>query len=255
MTVMKVLRVSGLETQCFKYQDTVKKSMEFFIRRYQKGIRGSGTSDVFVSKTPISQTEFENICTSIGMGKYNLCVRGKGIKGFKKMSDYVVSEEKLVFNADEIVSVQQNLPLSSLSEKEIMDLMGDMIQKSPNDMVGQDKFMADLKRFHAELDSRKNAPTPQTNFEAQEGSIVGAGFSVGRSIPSFALGVVAGGVLVYLLNKSTIDALKQQVDELNKSIKDAESSLNTIKKNAESINNPFSPQNMLSKYNQSFGIN
>jgi len=86
-------------------------------------------------------------------------------------------------------------------------------------------------------------------------SIVGAGFSVGRSIPSFALGVVAGGVLVYLLNKTTIDALKKQVDDLNNSIKDAESSLNTIKKNAESINNPFSPQNMLSKYNQSFGIN
>ena len=230
--------------------------MEFFIRRYQKGVRGSGTSDVFVSKTPLSQTEFEDICTSIGKGKYNLCVRGKGIKGFKKMSEHIVVEEKLVFNADEIVSVQQNLPLSSLSDKEIMDLMGNMIEKAPSDMVGQDKFMADLKRFHAELDSRKANPVQQqTNFEAQEGSIVGAGFSVGRSIPSFALGVVAGGVLVYLLNKSTIDALKQQVDELNKSIKDAESSLNTIKKNAESINNPFSPHNMISRYNQSFGIN
>lgn len=255
MIVMKALQRFGLETQCFKYQDALKKSMEFFIRRYQKGVRGSGTSDVFVSKTPLSQSEFEDICTSIGNGKYNLCVRGKGIKGFKKMSEHNVLEEKLVFNADEVVSVQQNLPLSSLSEKEIMDLMGNMIEKAPDDIVGQEKFMADLKRFHAELDSRKIGSPSQTKFEAQDDSIVGAGFSVGRSIPSFALGVVAGGVLVYLLNKTTIDALKKQVDELNNSIKDAESSLNTIKKSAESINNPFSPQNMLSKYNQSFGVN
>ena len=215
--------------------------MQFFIRRYVKGVRGSGTSDVFTSYNPISQNEFEKICSEIGEGKYNLCVRGKGIKGFKKLTDFIVDEPKLVFNADEIVSVQQNLPLSSLSEAEIMGLMGNMINKAPHDVVGQEKFLSDLQRFHSELENRRMKPTPSENINyGSEGSIVGAGFSVGQSIPSFALGVVAGGVLVYLLNKS---------------IKDAESSLKTIKKNAEQINNPFSPQNMLAKYNQSFGIN
>ena len=194
--------------------------MEFFIRRYLKGLKGSGTSDVYLAKNPISKSEFESICSEIGEGKYNLCVRGKGIRGFKKLSDCIIDEQTLSFAADEIVSVNQNLHLSELSNAEVMSLMGNMISNAPVDAIGQQKFLGDLQTFHAELESRQaHNPRPPEIRMNSEDSIVGAGFSIGKSLPSFALGVVAGGVLVYLMNKSTIDSLKEQVSQLNGSIK------------------------------------
>jgi len=230
--------------------------MEFFIRRYLKGLKGSGTSDVFLAKNPISKTEFESICSEIGEGKYNLCVRGKGIRGFKKLSDCIIEEQKLVFATDEIVSVNQNLHLSELSNAEIMGLMGNMISNAPVDAIGQQKFLGDLQTFHAELESRQthNTAPPEIRMNSED-SIVGAGFSIGKSLPSFALGVVAGGVLVYLMNKSTIDSLKEQVEQLNGSIKDAEESLNKIQKRAEGVNGSFNfHQKMLSDYNRTNGF-
>jgi len=230
--------------------------MEFFIRRYLKGLKGSGTSDVYLAKTPISESEFESICSEIGEGKYNLCVRGKGIRGFKKLSDCIIEEQKLAFAADEIVSVNQNLHLSELSNAEIMGLMGNMISNAPVDAMGQQKFLGDLQTFHAELESRQthNTHPPEIRMNSED-SIVGAGFSIGKSLPSFALGVVAGGVLVYLMNKSTIDSLKEQVEQLNGSIKDAEESLNNIKKKAEGVNGSFNfHQKMLSDYNRTNGF-
>lgn len=71
--------------------------MEFFIRRYSKGKKGSGTQDVLTSKTPIPTHDFVSISKKEGVGKYLLCARGKGIRGFKKLDEYVVEGLSTVF--------------------------------------------------------------------------------------------------------------------------------------------------------------
>ena len=71
--------------------------MQFFIRRYVKGAKSSGTSDVFVADNPISTDEFHHIARISGAGKYILCVRGKGIRGFKKLDEYIAKRiEKFI---------------------------------------------------------------------------------------------------------------------------------------------------------------
>ena len=76
--------------------------MVFFIRRYQKGIKGSGTKDLLSSETEITVPMFMQLAEMTGPGKYILGQRGKGIRGFKKITDTIINsaEEMLVFAAE-----------------------------------------------------------------------------------------------------------------------------------------------------------
>ena len=76
--------------------------MVFFIRRYQKGIKGSGTKDLLSSETEITVPMFIQLAEMTGPGKYVLGQRGKGIRGFKKITDTIVNstEELLVFASE-----------------------------------------------------------------------------------------------------------------------------------------------------------
>ena len=56
--------------------------MVYFIRRYQKGIKGSGTKDLLSSETEITVPMFIQLAEMTGSGKYILGHRGKGIRGF-----------------------------------------------------------------------------------------------------------------------------------------------------------------------------
>jgi len=76
--------------------------MAYFIRRYQKGVAQSGTTDVFVSDSEIPITMFCEMAEMVGPGKYILGQRGEGIRGFKKITDTVVPEPNLrVFAAED----------------------------------------------------------------------------------------------------------------------------------------------------------
>ena len=207
--------------------------MEFFVRRYTKGKKGSGTQDVFSSKKPITNKDFVDISKKEGSGKYLLCARGKGIRGFKKLDEYIVEELSTVFEA-ETISVKQNVDVSLLSSEEILDIMGSMINQSPKSAEGQQKFMADLQTFHSELSSR-NIETPATTQLGAENTLVSAGFPIGSAVTSFALGALTGGVVIWLVQKKTIDNLKTQIDKLESSVKDAEEAIKSVKKQAEKI--------------------
>ncbi len=76
--------------------------MAYFIRRYQKGVAQSGTTDVFVSDSEIPISMFCEMAEMVGPGKYILGKRGEGIRGFKKITDTVVPEPNLrVFAAED----------------------------------------------------------------------------------------------------------------------------------------------------------
>ena len=89
-----------------------KATRTYFIRRYQKGVKNSGTNDVFISDEPIELDDFVRIAHNTGDGKYLLGERGKGIRGFKKITDCVVepipdiATDQTVWNS-EFVSVKK----------------------------------------------------------------------------------------------------------------------------------------------------
>ena len=114
--------------------------MEFFIRAYGVSDSNKSSKDIFKSEFPISNDEFINECNKLNAKKFLLCVRGRGIKGFKKLDEYVAEEEMEVFNA-ETISVNQKLTLDSLSDGELLNLMDNMVKNAPMDSEGQDKFM------------------------------------------------------------------------------------------------------------------
>jgi len=226
--------------------------MEFFIRRYLKGKKGSGTDDVFISSTPLDRVTFLEISKENGYGKYLLCARGKGIRGFKKLDEFIFEEVPLAFDA-EVVAVKQNLNLEELSGNELLGLMGNMIKNAPADAEGQQKFMADLNSFHAELETRQNKPSQVHDAEMP---LVSAGFPIGTSVISFVLGALTGGVAIWLIQKNTIDELKEQISSLEGSVKEAEESIKKVKIQAENLekrNNVSVDQQFLSNFNKMNG--
>ena len=92
--------------------------------------------------------------------------------------------------------------------------------------------MADLETFHAELSSRTSEPV---HAHSAEQPLVSAGFPVGNVVTSFVLGALTGGVVIWLVQKKTIDDLKSQISSLEKSVKEAEEAISSVKKQAERI--------------------
>ena len=206
--------------------------MEFFIRAYGVSDSNKSSKDIFKSEFPISNDEFITECNKLNAKKFLLCVRGRGIKGFKKLDEYVAEEELEVFNA-ETISVNQKLTLDSLSDGELLNLMDNMVKNAPMDSEGQDKFMADLKKFNAEIRERSLIGGSQKN--AAEDNIVSTGFSVGSSVAPFMVGLLTGGVVIYAIQKKEMEQLKTEINSLKNSIQEAETAINNVRLQAESI--------------------
>ena len=89
--------------------------MPYFIRRYEKGVKNSGCLDIIVSETQIPIETFVNLAHATGPGKYILGQRGKGIRGFNKITDCMVEPEEAViientyttFAAEDSISVKR----------------------------------------------------------------------------------------------------------------------------------------------------
>ena len=74
----------------------------FFVRCYRKGAAKSGTTNLQEWDECPNLNEFVGLCESNGHGKYILFQRGKGIRGMKKVNEYIVSQQ-----ASEVSSAQR----------------------------------------------------------------------------------------------------------------------------------------------------
>jgi Sec-independent protein translocase protein TatA len=103
--------------------------MVYFIRRYQKGIKGSGTKDLLSSETEITVPMFIQLAEMTGPGKYILGQRGKGIRGFKKITDTIINsaEEMLVFAAE---GEEESAKKDSESTEEAKSLDAETVAKA-----------------------------------------------------------------------------------------------------------------------------
>jgi len=217
--------------------------MVWFIRRYQKGVKNSGTQDLVVSDSEISIADFVSFAHQTGPGKYMLAQRGGGIRGFKKITDCIVDEPKVsaswmqpeptrVFAAEEI-SVKKNIRLSELSDADIMDLMGSMADSDIKSAEEFAKFKTDLSSIHTEIARRglgnSEAPSAPPTVKQAESStpIASAGFAVGKgnAAVGFVGGLLVGVVGTMYYYKSKMDAINTQLDQINKQLNEAESAI------------------------------
>ena len=222
--------------------------MEFFIRAYGVVNSDKSVTEIYKSPSPISTVEFKDECKKFKAKKFLLCVRGKGIRGFKKLDEYTHEDVVDIFNA-ETISVNQKLSLDSLTNPELLNLMDNMVKNPPMDAEGQEKFMSDLRKFNSEIRERSMMNPSQSN--AAEDTVVSTGFSVGSSLAPFMVGLLTGGVVIYAIQKKEIDELKTEISSLRDSIKDAEVAINNVKLEAESIMSPkmTADEKFMAQYN------
>ena len=172
----------------------------------------------------MTDTDFSTFSELFGEGKYLMCVRGKGIRGFRKLAEHHVSPKKLIFAAEEnVVSVQSEVRVQDLNNNQ---LVGALTQAAEE---------GDVQSLQAEIESRLNA---MQNNNADD-VLVSAGFPIGSKIATFMVGALTGGVVVYLIHKQKIDTLNDEIASLKATVKGAEESIKKIEKKTEALSNPM----------------
>jgi hypothetical protein len=219
--------------------------MVWFIRRYIKGIKNSGNSDVKVSDNEISIPQFVDFCHREGEGKYILGQRGKGIRGFKKITDCIVEGAELVGNwqpnkvfAAEEVSVKKNIRLGDLGDTELLDLMSSMSDTDISSSDDFSKFKSDLTSIHAEIAKRgiNRGAKSESSMEIKAAEplalnpnkpLASAGFGVGKSglAMGFVGGLMVGVVGTMMYYKSKMDGINSDLERINKQLNEAESAI------------------------------
>jgi len=213
--------------------------MVYFIRRFLKGQKHSGTKDIWTSDEPMTDGDFQQFTSLYGEGKYLMCVRGVGIRGFKKLAESNVQPRPLVFSAEEnVVAVNSEVIVSDLSNTQLVGA------------VEQGAEGQDMKPLMVEIEKRLNA----IQQHSADDVLVSAGFPVGSKITTFMIGALSGGVVVYLIHKQKIDNLNHEIAELKNMVHKAEESIKKIEKKTESLRNPMTfEQNLMRNYNQTQG--
>lgn len=249
--------------------------MAYFIRRYQSGVKNSGTADILTSEVEIPIPTFVMLAESTGPGKYLLCERGPGIRGFRKITDCVIEEpvieseaevDELWFAAENSVSVKRNLRLKDMSTDELMDLMASMESAQINSDAEFSKFRQDLASVNRELRRRMSMTTHEaenafTGPTTAKMPVASAMFGV-SPMTAGAIGALVGGLggvlatAFYYRSKidnlgSEMESVKKMLAESQVAIKRAEEKSDRAAKDAESKNNfasDFFDANLLSSY-------
>jgi hypothetical protein len=243
--------------------------MAYFIRRYQKGVKNSGTTDIVVSEVEIPMDTFINLSHATGPGKYILGQRGKGIRGFRKITDCLVEDSEpvvtdwhptpeVVFNAEESISVKRNLKLSDMSDRELVDLMNSMESAEISSDAEFSKFRKDLSNINREIRRRMvsgGTMEAEAAFEAEapKGPIASAAYGV-SPVMAGCIGAVMGGLAAAIgtavYYRSKIDALSTQIDGVSQKLQEAEIAI----KRAETIATKNAEQQQ-QRQNNSFNAN
>ena len=239
----------------------------FFVRCYRKGSAKSGTANIAEWDNCPNLNDFVSICESNGEGKYILFQRGKGIRGMKKVNEYIVSQQAsespsaqhngknngsmsdlLVFAAEEIgidaptFALKKNVKANTLDDGELLDVMESMVDSKISNAEEFDSFSKDLKAMLSEI--RKRGMSSEGYSEAvaknAEGdSVVGKGMG-------FAAGLVVGGLTgvgatAFHYRKKIADmeerfgALEASMAETEKTVKKQAKDMEKEKKAAEAV--------------------
>jgi len=184
----------------------------FFVRCYRKGSAKSGTTNVAEwDKCPDLNT-FYQTCEGNGEGKYLLFERGKGIRGMRKVNEYIVEtgprlvhngrnspnmSELLVFAAEEFagetnIAVKKNMGTSDLSDEELWGVFEQVANKKVSGAEEFETFTKDIKSLLNEVKKRGMSSEGYSEAVATKESETKGGLLSGGT--GFAAGLVVGGL-------------------------------------------------------------
>tara|TARA_Y100001963_G_scaffold106483_1_gene147171 strand:- start:329 stop:1138 length:810 start_codon:yes stop_codon:yes gene_type:complete len=146
----------------------------FFIRCYRKDVAKSGTTNVAEWDNCPDMNLFHQTCEGHGEGKYILFQRGKGIRGMRKINEYIVAQQEtasnnwmdspniselLVFAAEEFggeagIAVKKNMETSDLSDEELWGVFEQVANKQVSGAEEFESFTKDIKSLLKEVKKR-----------------------------------------------------------------------------------------------------
>ena len=180
--------------------------ISYFVRRYVKGVKGSGTKDLI--KMDEAPQDFASLVEPFGPGKYILFNRQKGVRGFSKMIEHIVAEPIKAFAA-ESVSVKQNVDVGQVPTNQLKTLLSDMISKPQ----GSEDFADDMQKVYNEILSR--ADTIETLAAP---GINSAGWINKQSTLGFVVGAAVVGSTVYQIKNKEINELKELIEKQSETV-------------------------------------
>ena len=148
----------------------------FFVRCYRKGAAKSGTVNVADWEDCPNLSDFTDTCKANGDGKYILFQRGKGIRGMKKVNEYIVEKpstrmaaeqnrtnnpslsDLLVFAAEEVgipnIAVKKNVKATELDDEELFGVIDSLADVKVSSAEEFEAFTKDIKALVKEVKSR-----------------------------------------------------------------------------------------------------
>ncbi len=187
----------------------------FFVRCYRQGTAKSGTVNLQEWEDCPNFSDFTETCQANGDGKYVLFQRGKGIRGMKKINEYIVSQQGsesidedaetttaqqnktnnpslrdlLVFAAEEVgvpnIAVKKNVKADELGDEELLGIIDSLADKKVASAEEFEAFSKDIKALIKEV---KNRGMSSEGFNAD--------MVVGEVVEKKAFGGFLGGVAV-----------------------------------------------------------
>ena len=233
----------------------------FFVRCYRKGAAKSGTTNLAEWDNCPNLNDFVSLCEGNGEGKYILFQRGKGIRGMKKVNEYIVESktnrtdspslsELLVFAAEEVgleaptFALKKNVKADTLDDSELLDVMESMVDSKVSNAEEFESFSKDLKAMLAEIRKRGMSSEGYSEAIAKNSESVASKVG-GNAMPFIAgavVGALSGGGLVrhHFLKKiadmeERFGALEASMAETEKTVKKQAAQMEKEKKAAEAV--------------------
>jgi len=221
--------------------------MVYALRQYLKGVKGSGTKDLWVGDVIPTRDE---IAERYGAkGKYVVMERGKGIRGMRKVAEYIFQESQRisasesewmpkVFAAEHesSMSVRKEIQLKELSDEDLGGLWDSMLETPVESDDDFQRFVADNSKLKKEMYRRlKDKETSMAEGESASlaSENTGKSFGYGTIVTAGIVGLVAGAVMQEVRWKKRFDAAESKM-------KDLEDLIDALTKKAEEATQPKS---------------
>jgi hypothetical protein len=263
--------------------------MGYAVRKYIKGVTNSGTRDVWKGDYLPSENE---VISQFGQdGKYIVFQRGKGIRGMRKVAQYGPFESKPTYQKQQknsewmpkafaaethSINVKQQINIQDLSDDELDNLWGSMLDTPVESEDDFTKFSDDTNKIRTEINRRlrerndllrdmadgdmvaesalaENETLSQALAAAEHAAESAGGHSTIAVVMAGVTGLVVGGVAqeVRWSKKMTeaedrIARLESQINQLA----DKEDERAAAEQYAARQYNPLSTSNILRKFNQ-----
>ncbi len=233
----------------------------FFVRCYRTGAAKSGTINLAEWEDCPNLSEFTETCETNGEGKYVLFQRGKGIRGMKKVNEYIVSQQAseiptnsptsqqnrtnngsisdlLVFAAEEIgieapsIALKKNVKADSLDDNELLEIIESMVDTKVANAEQFDSFSKDLKAMLKEVRKRGMSSEGYSDAVAKNSEGESKSGMVGGLVTGLVVGGLSGVAATAYHYKGVIADMEERFGALEASMAETEK---TVKKQKEDM--------------------